>query len=50
MDLILLLDASFKNLDIRLFLFEKIPRSTERHLINISSERSGHVSFVLFSF
>jgi hypothetical protein len=42
----LLLDSLFKNLDVRLLLFEKIPRSKERRLIQISSERSGTVNII----
>ncbi|CAF1508898.1 unnamed protein product, partial [Adineta steineri] len=36
----------FKNLDVRLLLFEKLPRSTERRLIQISSARSGIKSYI----
>jgi len=43
---LLSLDLLFKNLDVRLLLFEKIPRSTQRRLIHISSERSGTVNII----
>ncbi|CAF3451160.1 unnamed protein product [Rotaria sp. Silwood1] len=39
-------DLSFKNIDVRILLFEKVPRSTERRLLYMSSERSGNKSYL----
>ncbi|CAF2879999.1 unnamed protein product [Rotaria sp. Silwood2] len=39
-------DSSFQNIDVRILLFEKLPRSTERRLLYMSSERSGHKSYL----
>ncbi|CAF4780987.1 unnamed protein product [Rotaria sp. Silwood1] len=39
-------DLSFKNMDIRILLFEKRPHSTERRLLHMSSERSGYKSYL----
>ncbi|CAF1240094.1 unnamed protein product [Rotaria sordida] len=39
-------DSSFKNIDVRILLFEKRPRSTERRLLHMSSERFGHKSYL----
>lgn len=39
-------DSTFKNLDVRLLLFEKLPKTRERRLRYISSDRSGTVSLI----
>ncbi|CAF4038725.1 unnamed protein product, partial [Rotaria sp. Silwood1] len=39
-------NLSFKNIDVRILLFEKVPRSTERRLLYMSSERSGNKSYL----
>ena len=38
------LDMSLKQIDVRLLLFATVPRSTERRLVHMSSQRSGNVS------
>ena len=38
------LDMSLKQIDVRLLLFATVPRSTERRLLHMSSQRSGNVS------